>query len=84
MSIESCDYAAVGVDWQCAYVTHLHCVYIYNIDGLVREGRGSSALAMELRLSCVSPAMYATIRSISSSYECMRMFLISVFKYLHL
>ena len=55
-----------------------------HIDGLVREGRGASAFAMELRLSCVSPAMYATIRSISCLYECMRMFLINVFKYLHI
>ena len=29
-----------------------------HIDGLVQERRNSSALAMELRLSCIIPLMY--------------------------
>ena len=29
-----------------------------HIDGLVQERRNSSALAMELRLSCINPAIY--------------------------
>ena len=31
---------------------------ITRIDGLVQERRNSSALAMELRLSCTKPSMY--------------------------
>ena len=31
-----------------------------NIDGLVQERRNSSALAMELRLSCTNPSIYVT------------------------
>ena len=30
----------------------------YDIDGLVQERRNSSALAMELRLSCTKPSIY--------------------------
>ena len=30
-----------------------------HIDGLVQERRNSSALAMELRLSCTNPSTYA-------------------------
>ena len=35
------------------------CVYTHNIyiDGLVQERRNSSALAMELRLSCTNPSI---------------------------
>ena len=31
---------------------------LYDIDGLVQEGRNSSALAMELRISCINPSIY--------------------------
>ena len=31
----------------------------YDIDGLVQERRNSSALAMELRLSCTNPSKYS-------------------------
>ena len=31
---------------------------ILHFDGLVQERRNSSALAMELRLSCTNPAIY--------------------------
>ena len=31
---------------------------ILHFDGLVQEGRNSSALAMELRLTCTNPSMY--------------------------
>ena len=34
---------------------------IYYIDGLVQEIRNSSALAMELRLSCINPSMFCQI-----------------------
>ena len=36
----------------------------YQIDGLVQEGRNSSALAMELSLSCTDPLNYFTFQSI--------------------
>ena len=32
-------------------------VIVLHIDGLVQERRNSSALAMELRLSCTSPSI---------------------------
>ena len=38
---------------------HLPC-----IDGLVKERRNSSALAMELRLSCTNPSIYAPMEYI--------------------
>ena len=31
--------------------------YIYHFNGLVQERRKSSALAMELRLSCINPSI---------------------------
>ena len=33
------------------------CTFITSIDGLVQERRNSSALAMELRLSCTNPSI---------------------------
>ena len=35
----------------------------YHIDVLVQERRNSSAIAMELRLSCTNPSIYGTERS---------------------
>ena len=35
----------------------------HNFDGLVQERRNSSALAMELRLSCTNPSILAPTRS---------------------
>ena len=34
----------------------------FYIDGLVQEWRNSSALAMELRLSCINPLIYAVVK----------------------
>ena len=45
---------------------------MFNIDGLVQERRNSSALAMELRLSCTNSSIwFITIdfRSISHDWE---------------
>ena len=46
---------------QSSYRLKLHLipfmVSYYNIDGLVQERRNSSALAMELRLSCTNPSI---------------------------
>ena len=36
----------------------LHYRYKDKIDGLVQERRNSSALAMELRLSCINPSKW--------------------------
>ena len=36
----------------------ISCGLSPNIDGLVQERRNSSALAMELRLSCTTPSLY--------------------------
>ena len=33
-------------------------IIVVNIDGLVQERRNSSALAMELRLSCINPSIF--------------------------
>ena len=33
----------------------------HHLDGLVQERRNSSALAMELCLSCINPSIYANI-----------------------
>ena len=52
-------------------MTGFHCIklvthsseislnYDYHIDGLVQERRNSSALAMELRLSCINPSTWS-------------------------
>ena len=37
--------------------THTY-IYNHNVDGLVQERRNSSALALELRLSCTNPSMW--------------------------
>ena len=45
-------------------ITAPHCIWIPpqgHVDGLVQERRNSSALAMELRLSCTNPSMYTII-----------------------
>ena len=34
-------------------------IYPYYINGLVQERRNSSALALELRLSCTNPSIYS-------------------------
>ena len=36
----------------------MHYNYTHEIDGLVQERRNSSALAMELRLSCTNPSKW--------------------------
>ena len=36
-------------------------VFHYHIDGLVQERRNSSALALELRLSCTDPSIYGLL-----------------------
>ena len=36
-----------------------------HIDGLVQERRNSSALAMELRLACTNPSIYASVNQSS-------------------
>ena len=38
------------------YWSHVTC-FLFHIDGLVQERRNSSALAMELRLSCTKPSI---------------------------
>ena len=43
-----------------AAITGLGCCS-YQTDGLVQEKRNSSALAMELRLSCTSPSKWTII-----------------------
>ena len=40
------------------YVYGHHSFWIFHIDGLVQEKRHSSALAMELRLSCTKPSIW--------------------------
>ena len=50
----------------CYVITWTNVVW-YHIDGLVQERRNSSALAMELRLSCINPLIchhLAILRSI--------------------
>ena len=65
--IEALDYASYisGLSLLYYYIIHLllksdtwQCIVlsIYLIDGLLRAGRVSSALAMELRLSCANPS----------------------------
>ena len=46
--------AELLVIWDAMMLTWHH----WNIDGLVQERRNSSALAMELRLSCTNPSIY--------------------------
>ena len=41
-------------------VSHQWYILENNINGLVQERRNSSALAMELRLSCTNPLIYST------------------------
>ena len=41
--------------WQPIISTSCHC--LPHLDGLVQERRNSSALAMELRLSCINPSL---------------------------
>ena len=43
------------------------CVNKLQIDGLVQERRNSSALAMELRLSCTNPSTYTERLFVPSS-----------------
>ena len=38
---------------------------IHHIDGFVQERRNSSALAMELRLSCTNPSIYNVYLAVS-------------------
>ena len=42
-------------------------IYSIYINGLVRKRRNSSALAMELRLSCTNPSIYAAKYTVLSS-----------------
>ena len=48
----------------CPTVRSLHCVIMisYHIAELVQERRNSSALAMELRLSCINPSIWEICR----------------------
>ena len=48
---EYVDFAIVMNEVMIAWKQH-------HIDGLVQERRNSSALAMELRLSCTNPSVY--------------------------
>ena len=49
----------------CIWVQFVHLdiqmVLNHHIDGLVQERRNSSALAMELRLSCTNPSICAVV-----------------------
>ena len=38
---------------------------VEHTDGLVQERRNSSALAMELRLSCINPSIYAMTQDLN-------------------
>ena len=51
--------AVEGYEWPTANKMTLEIISIITTkDGLVQERRNSSALAMELRLSCTNPSIY--------------------------
>ena len=42
---------------------------VYNTDGLVQERRNSSALAVELRLSCINPSTSAVLQHVPTAKQ---------------
>ena len=58
-----------GMHWVCCLKTHMTCMVC--IDGLVQERRNSSALAMELRLSCTNPSICYLLPMPLAVYLCL-------------
>ena len=57
--------AELSVIWDAMMLTWHH----WNIDGLVQERRNSSALAMELRLSCTNPSIYTVTWNMWQAFQ---------------
>ena len=59
LSITACILRELGRHYACwcFVLLHSHAIYRHDIYGLVQERRNSSALAMELRLSCTKPSI---------------------------
>ena len=55
-----CNYVSINSNWRKSSLQK----QVHDIDGLVQKRRNSSALAVELRLSCTNPSIYSLKRKV--------------------